>query len=151
MSQSWSCPGRWMIDDVGRFLAGEEASPAEVEAVGREAASRAQEELCDLLRTCYAPHEVVATELRLAGPARGFRRMVFPVGPTPVALMLLCLRTCDPGDDVVVLQHTAAYGSFSRTAAWPFGLAAAEELTRPPAGDVTAPVGLEDLGYRPGE
>ena len=51
MSQSWSCPGRWMIDDVGRFLAGEEASPAEVEAVGRQAAGRAQEELCDLLRT----------------------------------------------------------------------------------------------------
>jgi hypothetical protein len=150
MWEGWSCPGRWMIDDVGRFLAGEEAPPDEVHRAGHEAVARGAEELGELLRTSYAPHEVVATELRFAGPARGSRRTVFPLGPTPVALMLLCLRTCDPGDDVTVLQHTAACGSFSRNGSWPFGLAVAEELTRPPAGDITAPVGLEDLGYRPG-
>ncbi|HEY7070450.1 MAG TPA: hypothetical protein VH479_10065 [Acidimicrobiales bacterium] len=138
-----------MVDDVGRFLAGDEAPPDAVAQAGREALARASEELSELLRTTYAPHEVVATELRFAGPARGFRRTVVPLGPTPVALMLLCLGACDPGDDVIVLQHTAACGSLSRTGTWPFGLAVAEELTRPPAGDANAPVGLEDLGYRP--
>jgi len=29
-------------------------------------------------------------------------------------------------------------------------MAVAEEVTRPPAGDAAAPVGPEDLGYRPG-
>jgi hypothetical protein len=70
---------------------------------------------------------------------------VFAISPTPVALMLLCVRMCDHADDVTVIQHTAARGSSSRTAAWPFGMAVAEELTRPPAGDAPVPAGLEDL------
>ncbi len=77
---------------------------------GRQALTRAADEVQALVRTSYAPHEVIATELRFAGPARGFRRTVLATAPTPMALMLLCLRMCDPGEDVVVLQHTAAQG-----------------------------------------
>jgi hypothetical protein len=36
---------------------------------------------------------------------------------------------------VTVLQHTAARGTSSRHGQWPFGMAEAERLTRPPAGD----------------
>ena len=143
-----ACPVRWMIDDVGRYLAGEDASAADVGRAGRHAVSRAASEIEDLLRSAFAAHEVVATELRFAGPARGFRRTVFALSPTPIALMLLCMRMCDPEDDVTVIQHTAARGAASRTAPWPFGLAVAESLTRPPAGDLAVPVGLEDLGER---
>ncbi|HET8617317.1 MAG TPA: hypothetical protein VFM27_00060 [Acidimicrobiales bacterium] len=143
-----ACPVRWMIDDVGRYLAGPDATAADAGGAGRRALTRAAGEVDELLRSAFAAHEVVATELRFAGPSRGFRRTVFALSPTPVALMLLCTRLCDPGDDVTVIQHTAARGSSSRTAPWPFGLALAEELTRPPAGDVPVPVGLEDLGER---
>jgi hypothetical protein len=101
--------------------------------VGRQALSRAADEVQDLVRTSYAPHEVIAMELRFAGPTRGFRRTVLATAPTPMALMLLCLRMCDPGEDVVVLQHTATQGPTTRAARWPFGVADAEELTRPPA------------------
>jgi hypothetical protein len=133
-----------MIDDIGQFLAGDGAGPDDVGRAGRLAVTRAADEVTHLLASAYAAHEVVATELRLAGPRRGFRRTVFAVSPTPVALMLLCMRMCDTGEDVTVLQHTAARGTTTRTAAWPFGLAVAEELTRPPACEsVALPDGLD--------
>lgn len=128
-----SCPVRWMVDDIGRYLAGDDATPTEVGSAGRQAVTRAAAEVNDLLRSAYSAHEVVATELRFAGPERGFRRTVFALSPTPVALMLLCMRMCDTGDDVIVLQHTAACGTATRTATWPFGMDLAEQLTRPPA------------------
>ena len=50
---------------------------------------------------------------------------------------------CDGGDDVSVLQHTAAHGTTNRQARWPFGMVDAERLTRPPARDtVPLPDGL---------
>lgn len=141
------CPVRWLIDDVGRYLAGDDATPADVSSAGRTAVTRAAGEVNDLLRSSYSAHEVVATELRFAGPSKGFRRTVFALSPTPAALMLLCMRMCDPGDDVSVLQHTAARGTTSRTGTWPFGMDQAERLTRPPARDTAEPpAGLSDLG-----
>jgi hypothetical protein len=141
------CPVHWMLDDVGRFLAGDDASPAEVGSAGRRAVTRAASEVNDLLRSAYSAHEVVATELRFAGPRRGFRRTVFALPPTPAALMLLSMRLCDAGEDVTVLQHTAGRGTTTRTARWPFGMGEAERLTRPPARDDAAdlPGDLADL------
>jgi hypothetical protein len=140
-----SCPVRWLVDDIGQFLAGEGASPDEIGGAGREALHRASGEVNSLLGSAFAAHEVVATELRLAGPDRGFRRTVFALPPTPVALLLLCMRLCDVGDDVSVLQHTAGHGTFTRSDAWPFGMAVAEELTRPPErSTIPLPEGLEE-------
>jgi len=140
-----ACPVRWLVEDIGRYLAGDDASPAAVGSAGRHAVTRAATEVHDLLRSAYSAHEVVATELRFAGPERGFRRTVFALPPTPVALMLLAMRICDTGDDVSVLQHTAARGTTSRHGRWPFGMAEAERLTRPPAGDDDLAATLADL------
>ncbi len=140
-----SCPMRWLVDDIGRFLAGEEASPDEIGDAGHQALGWATGEVNALLGSAFAAHEVVATELRLAGPGRGFRRTVFALPPTPVALLLLCMRLCDLGDDVSVLQHTAGHGTSTRSAAWPFGMDVAEELTRPPERTtIPLPEGLEE-------
>jgi hypothetical protein len=139
------CPVRWLVDDVGRYLVGDEAEPAEVGSAGRRALTRAATEVNDLLHSAYSATEVVATELRFAGPQRGFRRTVFALSPTPVALMLLAMRMCDAGDDVSVLQHTAACGTTSRRATWPFGMDEAERLTRPPARDDGLAAALADL------
>lgn len=126
------CPATWLVDEVGRYLAGDGADPELVSETGREAVTHAARQVNELLRSAFAAHEVVATELRLTGPRRGARRTVFADAPTPVGLLLLCLRLCDVGDEVGVLQHTAARGTTSRTATWPFGTERAEELTRPP-------------------
>jgi hypothetical protein len=144
-AEPWAggCPAAWLVHDVGRFLAGEDAPPQEVGSAGRQALTRAAAEVERLLTSSYAPHEVVATELRFAGPQRGFRRTVLALSPTPAALQLLCMRLCDLGDDVSVLQHTAGHGTSTRTDTWPFGMAVAEELTRPPERDtVPLPPGL---------
>ena len=142
-----ACPVRRLVEEVGRYLAGDDAPPADVHQAGHHALHRATTEVADLVRSAYRPHEVIATELRFASPERGFRRTVFAVAPTPVALMLLCLRTCDAGSDVTVLQHTAGCGTSSRHASWPFGMETAERLTRPPGRDAAAelPAGLDDL------
>jgi hypothetical protein len=136
---------RWLVEDIGRFLEGDDADPADVGGAGRRALTRAAGEVDELLGSAFAAHEVIATELRFAGPERGFRRTVFALPPTPVALMLLCMRMCDTGDQVSVLQHTAGHGTCTRSELWPFGMAQAEELTRPPArhGAPPLPSGLE--------
>ena len=77
------CPVRWLVDDVGRYLVGDEAEPAEVGSAGRQALTRAATEVNDLLHSAYSATEVVATELRFAGPQRGFRRTVFALSPRP--------------------------------------------------------------------
>ncbi len=140
-----TCPLSWLVDEVGRFLSDPDADHDAVVHAGQQAIHQGATQVNALLGSAFAAHEVVATELRLVGPTRGSRRTVFAEGPTPVALLLLCLRLCDLGDEVTMLYHTAGRGSTSRSAAWPFGMDRAEELTRPPS-DATAPVpGLDDL------
>ena len=126
------CPVGWLMDEVGRYLAGDDATDELMSSTARDAVTKGAHQVNELLRSAFAAHEVVATELRLTGLRRGARRTVFAEEPTPVALLLLCLRLCDVGDEVVVLHHTAAKGTTSRSASWPFGMARAEELTRPP-------------------
>lgn len=134
-----TCQLGWLVEDIGRYLVGDptEEGDGHAEAVmnaGRQAVGRGATEVNELLRSAFEAHHVVATELRLIG-RRGARRTVFAVEPTPVAMLLLCLRLCDMGDEVSLLQHTAGRGTTTRTARWPFGMAQAEELTRPPARD----------------
>jgi hypothetical protein len=131
--QEHTCRAKWLVDEVGRYLAGDGADDATVASAGRTAVTRGATQVNELLRSAFAAHEIVATELRLVGPRRGARRTLFADQPTPVALMLLCLRLCDLGDEVEVVHHTAGKGTTSRKAQWPFGMEKAEELTRPPA------------------
>jgi hypothetical protein len=140
---SWppdGCPMGWLVEEVGSYLydgegqggrAGPLAEPAH--ALGREAVRQGAEDVDVLLKSAFAGHEVVATELRIEGPDRGGRRTMFAEMPTPVALLLLCLRLCDRGDTVTVMHHTAAAGVARWEAVWPFGMPEAEQLTRPPA------------------
>ena len=138
------CPAAWLVDEVGRFLAGDDAAVHDIASAGRAAVTQGADQVNELLRSAFAAHEVVATELRVTGPSRGARRTVFAVEPTPVALLMLCLRLCDLGDEVSVLQHTAARGTTTRSATWPFGMVRAEELTRPPGRTDPALAALDD-------
>jgi hypothetical protein len=137
-----TCRAKWLVDEVGRYLAGDEADEGAVASTGRIAVTQGAAQVNELLRSAFAAHEIVATELRLVGPKRGARRTLFSDQPSPVALLLLCLRLCDLGDEVEVVHHTAGRGTTRRSALWPFGMDRAEELTRPPARET---VPLPDL------
>ena len=139
------CPLGWLVQDVGRFLTDPGADHQAVVEAGQSAVQNGAAQVNQLLRSAFAAEDVVATELRLLGRRRGARRTVFADDPTPVALLLLCLRLCDDSDEVQMLFHTAGRGTTRRSAVWPFGMDRAEELTRPPA-DAAAPLpGLDDL------
>ena len=138
-----TCRVKWLIDEVGRYLVGEAAGDDAVASSGRKAVSQGATQVNELMRSAFAAHEIVATELRLVGPRRGARRTLFADQPSPVALMLLCLRLCDIGDEVEVVHHTAGKGTTSRSARWPFGMEKAEELTRPPAREAADLPGLD--------
>jgi hypothetical protein len=127
-----TCRAKWLVDEVGRYLAGDDAEEGDVASAGRLAVTQGAAQVNELLRSAFAAHEVVATELRLVGPTRGARRTLFSDQPTPVALLLLCLRLCDVGDEVEIVHHTAGRGTTRRSSIWPFGMDKAEELTRPP-------------------
>lgn len=149
-----ACDLCWLVDDIGHFMAGVDPAPWGRARASRPPAGSVEEPLADvagtvrtlgqqalvqgardvniLLRSAYQADDVVASELRLSGLHRGNRRTVFAEMPTPVALLLVCMRLCDPGDKVELLQHTAANGSTNRSATWPFGMTTAEEITRPP-------------------
>lgn len=137
------CRLGWLVDDIGRFLTDPGTDEATMVEAGQRAVQLGAAQVNQLLRSAFAAHEVVATELRLTGRRRGARRTVFAETPTPVALLLLCLRLCDSGDEVALLQHTAAKGTSTRSAVWPFGMERAEELTRPPANAAAPLPGLE--------
>jgi len=138
-----ACRAKWLVDEVGRYLAGDDAGDDAVASAGRMAVTQGATQVNELLRSAFAAHEIVATELRLVGPNRGARRTLFADQPTPVALLLLCLRLCDLGDEVEVVHHTAGKGTTSRSARWPFGMEKAEELTRPPAREAADLPGLD--------
>ena len=138
-----TCRARWLVGEVGRYLAGDDADEARVASAGRKAVTQGATQVNELLRSAFAAHEIVATELRLVGPRRGARRTLFADQPTPVALMLLCLRLCDLGDEVEVVHHTAGKGTTSRSARWPFSMERAEELTRPPARETAGLPGFD--------
>jgi hypothetical protein len=139
-----TCRAKWLVDEVGRYLADDDADESEVASTGRIAVTQGAAQVNELLRSAFAAHEIVATELRLVGPNRGARRTLFSDQPTPVALLLLCMRLCDVGDEVEIVHHTAGRGTTRRSANWPFGMDKAEELTRPP---VRETVPLPDIDF----
>jgi hypothetical protein len=140
-----TCRAKWLVTEVGRYLAGDDAADDTVAHAGRLAVTQGATQVNELLSSAFAAHEIVATELRLVGVRRGARRTLFADQPTPVALLLLCLRLCDLGDEVEVVHHTAGKGTTSRSAVWPFGMVKAEELTRPPARETADLPGLPRL------
>jgi hypothetical protein len=119
-----------VVRHVGAYLAGDDAPEAEQRHAAAHAFRNAQADFEQFSRSVCEPHEMLSMELTIRGGGRTLHS-VSTYLPSPLTLLVLCTRNCQPGDVVALRQTTAKCGATSQEARWPFGLAEAERLTRP--------------------
>jgi hypothetical protein len=119
-----------VVRQVGEYLAGSDAPPAEQRHAAAHAFRNAQADFDQFSASVCHGTAMIAIELNITGAGRELLTVSTSL-PSPLTLLLVCTRNCEDGDLVSVRQRTAKCGSMSQEAHWPFGLAEAERLTRP--------------------
>ena len=119
-----------VVRQVGEYLAGADAPPAEQRHAAAHAFRNAQSDFEQFSASVCDGTAMIAMELNISGGGREMLS-VSTYLPSPLTLLLVCTRNCEDGDLVSVRQRTAKCGSMVQEAHWPFGLAEAERLTRP--------------------
>jgi hypothetical protein len=119
-----------VVREVGRYLAGDDASPREQRHAAAHAFRNAEADFDAFRDRLCEGTALVAMELGIRGGGRDLLSVSTHL-PSPLTLLLVCTRNCEDGDLVTVRQRTAKCGSMVQEARWPFGLADAERLTRP--------------------
>jgi hypothetical protein len=119
-----------VVREVGRYLAGDGASPQEQRHAAAHAFRNAQADFEAFRTQMCEGTALTAMELGIRGGGRDLLSVSTHL-PSPLTLLLVCTRNCRDGDLVTVRQRTAKCGSMLQEARWPFGLAEAERLTRP--------------------
>jgi len=119
------------MEQIGRYLAGDDAPHDAREDAARAALANGQDAFNAFVESRCCAHDIVVTQVDL-GRANGHTcRHAFRVPPGPVALLVFCAANCAPGDRVTVRQVTAGAGAVCTEEAWPFGLETAERMTVP--------------------
>lgn len=125
--------GQWLMDQIGRYLAGDDASDDARTASAREALANGHGAFTEFTDSRCRAIDVVVTHVEVARSSGHTCRHAFRVLPGPLALFVFCAANCDPGDRVTVRQTTAGAGTVCAEEAWPFDLGVAERLTVPAA------------------
>jgi hypothetical protein len=77
------------------------------------------------------PTEVVCTVLSIDRAEEHLGCQAYRELPGPLTLLAFCSANCRAGDRVSLKQITAQRGAVTVSEDWPFGLEAAEHMTRP--------------------
>jgi len=120
----------WLLHELETWFAGDRPCQRERRRIVAGALRAAVEDAHDWLDGRLDGTDVVRVDLRIDGADRE-RHSVFRQVPSPLALLLICLDQCRVGDEVTLTQDLAKAGRIEARATWPFGMAEAEELTRP--------------------
>jgi len=120
----------WLLHELETWFAGDRPCQKERRRIVAGALRTAVEDAHGWLDGRLDGAEVVRVDLRVEGPDRD-RHSVFREVPSPLGLLLICLDQCRVGDEVTLTQELAKAGRTEARATWPFGMAEAEELTRP--------------------
>ena len=121
----------WLMEQIGRYLVGDDAPDDAREAAAREALANGQDAFNAFVESRCCARDIVVTHVDLARANGHTCRHAFRVTPGPVALLVFCAANCEPGDRVTVRQVTAGAGAVCAEEAWPFGLEGAERMTVP--------------------
>ena len=101
----------WLMDQIGRFLAGDDAGELDREAAARDALANGHHEFTAFTESRCRAADVVVTHVEVGRPSGHTCRHAFRVAPGPIALFVFCAANCETGDRVIVRQVTAAAGS----------------------------------------
>jgi hypothetical protein len=85
-----------VVRHVGAYLAGEDAPEAEQRHAAAHAFRNAQVDFEQFTRSVCTGTDLVAMELTIRGGGRALRS-VSTYLPSPLTLLLLCTRNCEPG------------------------------------------------------
>lgn len=121
----------WLMAEIGRYLAGDDAPDDARDAAAREALNNGQDAFTAFVESRCAATDIVLTQVDLGRSNGHTCRHAFRVTPGPIALLVFCAANCAAGDHVTVRQVTAGAGTVCAEETWPFGLETAERMTVP--------------------
>jgi len=123
----------WLLDEATAFIAEPEEEPVGARARGLLTLVHASRQARALVREPVPVGAPLAVGIGVSTPGGPERLSIHRELPNPLALLCLASQRCRPGDQVRIFVQRAGLAPVERAAIWPFGLAVAEELTRPPA------------------
>lgn len=136
-------PTHWMFDEVGEYLFGEKPEE-EREALLDEVFDRLEEERGRLNSMSLGPEDITEFTLRVEKPGGRCLVTSYPVLPSPVLLLELCLKMSAMGDEVVV-EHSYVSGDRCEfKSEWPFGMDWAVRATTPMGETLADEAGFAD-------
>jgi hypothetical protein len=155
MMRASSTPGsaaraQWLMHEIGSFLA-DDREPWAFDAVARNALRNGHDDFQSFAESRCAPDEVVLVQLEIVRNGGPVNTMWYRQVPPPIGLLVACAGLCTDRDVVRLVQITASLARVTAEEQWPFGVAAAEQMTIPATVRVRAAVaGAADEGISPG-
>ena len=124
---------RWLLDEIGVYLAGADAPDSERDRAARAALHNGHDNFRQFVESRLEPTDVVCAVLSIDRDEQHLGCQAYREMPGPLTLLAFCSANCVAGDRVSVRQVTAQRGAVTASEDWPFGLDTAEHMTRPAA------------------
>ena len=102
--------GRWLMDEIGRFLVGHDGPDDAREAAAREALRNGQAAFGAFVESRCVATDIVVTQVDLRRGTGHTCRHAFRVAPGPIALLVFCAANCEAGDRITVRRSRPAPG-----------------------------------------
>jgi hypothetical protein len=123
-------PMHWMFDEVAEYLFGDK-SREEREELADELFERLDDERDRFAGSALADCDLVDFTLHVQKTAGRVLETSYATIPSPVVLLEMCLKVCEPTDEVHVLHRYASGDVCDFEARWPFGMDWAVRATTP--------------------
>lgn len=125
-----STPTHWMFDEVAEYLFSDK-SEEEREELLDELFDRLEDERDVLAVDSFDEFDLVQFTLRVEKAGGRILETSYTTVPSPVLLLEMCLKLCEPGDEVHAMQRYASGDVADFSAPWPFGMEWAVRATTP--------------------
>jgi hypothetical protein len=123
-------PMHWMFDEVAEYLFGDKERE-EREELAEDLFERLDDERDRFAASALQDCDLVDFALRVEKPSGRVLETSYVSIPSPVLLLEMCLKVCEPADEVHVLHRYASGDVCDFEARWPFGMDWAVQATTP--------------------
>jgi hypothetical protein len=123
-------PMHWMFDEVAEYLFGDK-SRDDREDLAEDLFDRLDEERDRFASSALTESDLVDFTLHVQKTGGRVLETSYATIPSPVVLLEMCLKVCEPTDEVHVLHRYASGDVCDFEATWPFGMDWAVRATTP--------------------